>query len=70
MKLYEAIERVKAEKPNAYGDEVLVKWINQIEKLAQTEIMGRDPEDNMTGRKTETQNSLFRIHTMIRISTM
>lgn len=45
MKLYEAIERVKAEKPNAYGDEVLVKWINQIEKLAQTEIMGRDPED-------------------------
>lgn len=45
MKLVEAIERAKAEKPNAYNDDTLAKWISQIEKTAQVEIMGVDPAD-------------------------
>ena len=45
MKLVEAVERVKAEKPNAYSDDTLAKWVSQIEKTAQVEIMGVDPAD-------------------------
>jgi len=45
MKLVEAIERVKREKPNGYGDEILTSWISQIENLAQVEIMGVDSEE-------------------------
>ena len=45
MKLAEAVERAKAEKPNAYSDETLATWVSQIEKTAQVEIMGTDPAD-------------------------
>ena len=41
MKLVEVIERVKAEKPNMYSEEVLTKWLNQIEMTMQSEVMER-----------------------------
>lgn len=45
MKLLEAIEKVKADKPNAYSEEQLVSWLNQLEKMVQSEIMALDGED-------------------------
>ena len=45
MTLLEVIERVKAEKPNAYSEETMVGWLNQLEKINQSEIMGRDGDE-------------------------
>jgi len=39
MKLSEAIEKTKLLKPNAFGDDAILLFINELEAQAQSEIM-------------------------------
>ena len=48
MTLSEAIERVKTLKPNAYSEEALTIWLNQLEAMVQSEVHGVCPEDIVT----------------------
>lgn len=43
MTLSEAIEQVKTLKPNAYSEEALTVWLNQLEAMVQSEVHGVDP---------------------------
>lgn len=45
MTLSEAIEQVKTLKPNAYSEEALTVWLNQLESLVQSEVHGVSPEN-------------------------
>ena len=45
MTLSEAIEQVKTLKPNAYSEEALTVWLNQLEAMVQSEVHGVDPEN-------------------------
>lgn len=44
MKVCEAIEKVKERKPNAYDDNMLLDWLNEIEARVQRELMDTPPE--------------------------
>jgi hypothetical protein len=46
MKLYECIEDVKEEKPNAFSDEKLTKFINELEAMVQ-EYLGIEPKNRV-----------------------
>ena len=48
MTLSQAIEQTKALKPNAYSEEALTVWLNQLEAMVQSEVHGVDPEDIRT----------------------
>lgn len=50
MTLSAAIEQVKALKPNAYSEEALTMWLNQLEAMVQSEVHGVDPNSIMTFR--------------------
>lgn len=45
MTVNECLARVKDRKPNAYNDESLNDWLNEIEAIVQREIMLEEPED-------------------------
>lgn len=45
MKLIEAIEQVKRQKPNSYSDEALVDWLNELEAQMQSEVLHTDPAE-------------------------
>ena len=45
MTLSEAIEQVKTLKPNAYSEEALTVWLNQLEAMVQSEVHGVAPEN-------------------------
>ena len=45
MTLSEAIEQVKMLKPNAYSEEALTAWLNQLEATVQSEVHDVAPEN-------------------------
>ena len=45
MKVIEAIEQVKRQKPNPFDDEALLDWINELEAQMQLEVLHRTGED-------------------------
>lgn len=55
MKLYECIEDVKQEKPNAFGDEKLVSFINELEAMVQ-EYLGVDPANRVVYDPVRDEN--------------
>ena len=48
MTLSEAIDQVKTLKPNAYSEEALTAWVNQLEAMVQSEAHGVEPENIVT----------------------
>jgi hypothetical protein len=48
MIVFEAIEKVKERKPNAYDDHTLLEWLNEIEARVQRELMDTAPEGIFT----------------------
>ena len=48
MTLSEAIEQINTLKPNAYSEEALTIWLNQLEAMVQSEVFGVDPENIRT----------------------
>ena len=48
MTLSEAIEQVKILKPNAYSEDALTAWLNQLEAMVQSEVHGVAPENIVT----------------------
>lgn len=44
MIVSEAIEKVKERKPNAYSDQMLLDWLNEIEAQVQKELLDTAPE--------------------------
>ena len=45
MKVYEAIEKIKQRKPNAYNEEALNDWLNECEAIVQRELFLTPPEE-------------------------
>jgi len=45
MKVSESINLIKQVKPNGYGDEVLLSFINELESMVWMEAFKRRPED-------------------------
>ena len=43
MSVFEIIQWTDVIRPNGFGDAYKLKWLNEIEGLIQTEIMGIDP---------------------------
>lgn len=48
MTLKECIEQVTMDKPHAFSNETLTKWINEVEGYVQSEVMLLDTTKNLT----------------------
>lgn len=48
MKVSEAIEQVKKQKPNAYDEEQLLQFLNEIERMVQSEVFKLKADEMVT----------------------
>lgn len=55
MKLIELIEEVRAEKPNSFGIDTLIRYVNEVEAIV-CEFAGKDPSEWVVHKWTEDGN--------------